>query len=168
MSTLPPLFFSLEFFFVSCILPLSHQQRPLALLGLAEAPRELGYQGKQDNGNNCASNLAPCLSGAGNRSHRDNVGPYKGMAIGEKSVRLLFFSLIGPRSCLRSQCGAAAKSGASRPGSIKEILTSPWHSVFRWSTGAKQSAVGTDRYHNSYALPLKRFNIVHLIFIAHC
>lgn len=116
-------------FFVSCVLPLSLQQKPLALLGLAKAPRGLGYQGKQDNGNNCASNLALCLSGAGNRSHKDNVGPYKGMAIGQKRVRLLFFSLIGPRSCLRSQCGAAAKSGALRPGSMKAILTSPWHSV---------------------------------------
>lgn len=106
--------------FVPFILPLSLQQRPLALLGLAKAPRGLGYQGKQDNGNNCASNLAPCLSGAGNRSHRDNVGLYKGMAIGQKRTGLLFFSLIGPRSCLRSQCGAVAKSGASHPGSKKK------------------------------------------------
>lgn len=90
------------------------------------------------------------------------------MAIGQKHVGLLFFSLIGPCSCFRSQCGAAAKSGASRPGSVK-TRSLQVHGI-QWP-GDQQGLNNQHKEWTDIIVAMRylwRGCIVHLIFIVHC
>lgn len=79
-----------------------------------------GYQGEQDNSNNCMSNLAPCLLSGCNRSRGDNVREHNGTMIRE----LLFFMLIGHLRCGLGSTGLLKEESDT----VKENLTSPWHS----------------------------------------